>query len=111
MILSIAGHETATNQLGGLSSEYGNAEAKFQTSAWTRGRNCSGRQSPADRQHPRATNRFEQGIVELTRGVFHPKDAGKRFLPLPNADATCERSSPMRRRFPRAAVRPPASGE
>src|SRR5215471_19945086 len=104
--------EPAMSQLGGLLlNGYGNAEATSQTSAWTRGRNCSDRQSPADRQHPRATSRFEQGIVELTRGVFHPKDAGRRSLPLPNAYATCERSSPMRRRFPRAAVRPPASGE
>src|SRR5262249_10591911 len=67
-------HETATNQRGGLvSGGDGIAEAKSQTSAWTCGRNCSGRGSPTDlgaaaeaRVAPRRA--FDRQVVVL-RGV------------------------------------------
>src|SRR5262249_20502316 len=67
-------HETATNQRGGLvSGGDGIADAKAQTSAWTCGRNCSGRGSPTDlgaaaqaRAAPRRA--FEREVVVL-RGV------------------------------------------
>ena len=108
----IAEPRTATNQRGWLvSGGDGIAGAKSQTSAWTCGRNCSGRGNPADSMHPRATSRFGQGIVGLTRGACHPRDAGRWFLPLSGAFATCVRSSPMHGRFPCAAVRHPASSE
>ena len=108
----IAAPRTATNQRGGLvSGGDGIAEAKSQTSAWTCGRNCSSRGNPTDSMHPRATSRFDQGIVGLTRGACHPRDAEKWFPPLPSAFATCVRSSPTHWRFPCAAVHQPASSE